>query len=282
MQRQGRWLFPAFAATSLGAVALGAWVCALSGVPAGLWVRNLAAWLVGGLLALGVARTAGPRTVRLLTWIAAVALAATFLPPGQEGVHRWIGVGPLDMNVAMVVLPAAVVALAATPQPALWSWTPALLCLVILVIQPDASQATAFGVAVALLALVRPKDTTQKAALVLAALALVAVAWLRPDPLAPVPEVEEIIALAAARSAPLAGLALVLLAAVAIAPVLSVRRAGPEIRIAGLALSVCLALWTLTTFVGAFPVPLVGVGLSPVIGVWLGVGLLAGLARRAA
>lgn len=282
MPRERKWLLPAFAAASLGAVALGAWVCALSGVPTGLWVRNLAAWLVGGLLAVGVARSAGQRTVRLLPWIAAAALAATFLAPGQEGVHRWIGLGPLYMNVAMLVLPAAVVALAATPQPALWTWVPALLCLVILVVQPDASQATAFGMAVAILAILRAKDTTQRGALVLAVLALIAAAWLRPDTLAPVPEVEEIVALAAARSPLLAGLALVLLAAVAIVPALSVRRAEPDIRIAGLALGVCLALWTLTTFFGAFPVPLVGVGLSPVLGAWLGVGMLAGLARKAA
>ena len=30
-------------------------------------------------------------------------------------------------------------------------------------------------------------------------------------------------------------------------------------------------------FLGAFPAPLLGLGMSPIIGAWLGVGLLAGL-----
>jgi hypothetical protein len=35
------------------------------------------------------------------------------------------------------------------------------------------------------------------------------------------------------------------------------------------------------TFVGAFPVPFVGIGVAPILGAWLGAGLLAGLMRRA-
>lgn len=31
---------------------------------------------------------------------------------------------------------------------------------------------------------------------------------------------------------------------------------------------------------GAFPTPLVGIGVSPILGAWLGVGLLAGVAGR--
>jgi hypothetical protein len=271
-----------FGAASLGAVATGALVCALSGVPTGLWLRNLAAWVVGAILAFGLSRGAVPRAVRVLPWIAAGALAATFLDAGQEGVHRWLGLGPLNINAAMLVLPAALVALAAEPRPVLSVWAPALICLVILVAQPDASQATAFGLTLAILAALRVQGRVAKAALVTCSLVLVALAWLRPDPLAPVPEVEEIVALAAGLSPLLAVLALALLAAVAAVPVLAVRSAAPDIRIAGMALGACLGLWTLTTFLGAFPVPLAGVGLSPVLGAWLGVAVLAGLLRKTA
>lgn len=280
MRSDGGRLLAMFGAASLGAVAVGALVCALSGVPAGLWLRNLAAWVVGAMLAFGLAKGAGRRAVQVLPWLAAGALATTFVDAGQEGVHRWIGLGPLNINVAMLVLPAAVVALAAEPRPVLSVWPPALICLVIFLAQPDASQATAFGLALALVAALRAQGGAAKAALAACALVLVVLAWLRPDPLAPVPEVEDILALAAGHSPLLAMSALALLAAVAAVPILASRRGALEVRIAGLALGACLALWTLTTFFGAFPVPLVGVGLSPVIGAWLGVGLLADLLRK--
>jgi hypothetical protein len=271
-----------FGAAALGAVGVGALVCAVSGVPTGLWARNLAAWLVGALLAVGVSAVVGPRTAQHLPWGAAIALAATFLAPGQDGVHRWISAGPATINVAMFVLPAAVVALAAAPTPTRWTWLSGLLCLALLVLQPDASQATAFGLALAFVANARASGRAARATLVAASLALAAVAWLRPDPLLPVPEVEEIVELAARRSVFLAALAMGLLAVAAAAPALALRRAPPQVRLAGGALSVCLALWAVTPFLGAYPVPLVGVGLSPILGAWIGVGLLAGLMRQPA
>lgn len=271
-----------FGAASLGAVGVGALVCALSGVPAGLWVRNLAAWLVGGIVAAAVARIVGPRALRLLPWIAAAALAGTFLGPGQEGVHRWIAAGPLTMNVAMLVGPAAVVALAAAPRLDGWAWGAAFVCLVILVLQPDASQATAFGLAAAVVVGARSKPGIRRAAVVAGTVLLAGAAWLRPDPLPPVPEVEEIVELAWARAIPLAVAILALLAAAAAAPAWAARRSQPEVRLAGAALSACLGLWAVTPFLGAYPVPLAGVGVSPVLGAWLGVGLLAGVMRRRA
>lgn len=268
-----------FGTASLAAVGLGALICALSDMPAALWGRNLAAWLVGALLAWGVAASPS-RILPYLPWAAAAALAATFLGADQGGVHRWIAAGPLTINVAMLALPAAVVGLAAAPSLNRWAWLAALLCLGLLVLQPDASQATAFGGAVAIIAGARADGRKLKTALVLGCLALAAAAWLRPDPLAPVPEVEEIIELAAQRSLLLAGLAVALLAAVAAAPVAAARSSTPEVRLAATALGACLALWALTPAFGAFPVPLVGIGLSPILGAWLGVGVLASAMRR--
>ena len=54
-----------FGLLSLAAVVTGAVVCAASGVPAGSWLRNLAAWSVGGLLAGLIAAKAGPGANRL-------------------------------------------------------------------------------------------------------------------------------------------------------------------------------------------------------------------------
>ena len=270
-----------FGLLSLGAVSVGAVVCAMSGVPAGLWARNVAAWLVGALAAAGMTAIAGRRALPFILWWAPALLAAALLSQGQEGVHRWVNAGPVSLNVAMLVLPLAVVALAGLCGARRWPWLPALACLGVLVAQPDASQATAFGLALVLVASVCATGRMLKAAVILASSGLVTAAWLRPDPLQPVPEVEDIMELAYALSPLLAGLAVAILIGVALAPVLAARRPR-DLQIAAAALSALFAAWVVTPFLGHYPVPLVGVGLSPVLGSWLAVGLLAGLLRRPA
>jgi hypothetical protein len=95
-----------------------------------------------------------------------------------------------------------------------------------------------------------------------------------------VAEVEGVIGLAARISPTLAAFCTVALAAVAAAPWLVTRDAHADLRRAGSGLSILFFLWAAAPAFGAFPVPLVGVGLSPIVGAWLSVGLLAGLARR--
>lgn len=274
-----------FACVSSAAVALGAVVCAMSGVAPGLWARNLAAWVVGGLLAVALARWAGPRAIAAAALLGPAGLAATLFNPGLEGVHRWIPVGPVTVNAALLLLPALVVATAVLSARAWWGWLPAILALPVLALQPDASQATSFAMAVCVLAAARPSDPPRVGGAVrgLVAAAAVMVAawtWTRPDPLRPVPEVEEIILLAASHSPYLAAVGLLLLAAVAATPVLATRGRGLATAPgAGLAVSALFAGWVIAPFLGAFPTPLIGVGLSPILGAWIGLGLLASRQR---
>lgn len=273
-------LLVVFGLVSLVTVGLGAWVCAASGVPAGSWVRNLVAWGVGAVLAAGLA-FAGGRPISLAIALAAapIGLAATFLNPDQQDVHRWIDAGPLHVNVAMLLLPAAVVALAGLGRELRWPWAAALAAMALLVLQPDASQATTLAAAASLIALGSAGRPILRFGVIAVAAALTAVAWLRPDPLQPVAEVEQILGLAFEISPLLAGIAGLLLVAVANAPTFLARPASRDIRLAGAALGLCFLLWAGMPFLGAYPVPFVGIGMSPIVGAWLGVGLLAGLAR---
>ncbi|MBJ7510998.1 hypothetical protein [Brevundimonas sp.] len=274
-------LMAVFGLASLAAVGLGAAVCALSGVSAASWGRNLAAWLVGAVIAaaLGAAgrRIVSPGAALAVAGLAVAGLAASFFNPAQEGVHRWIDAGPLHVNIAMVVLPSlSVVLAAAEDRRAIWG--AAVAALILLVAQPDASQTTTLAAVLILVAAVRAPGRGMKAGLILFAGLAAAAAWMRPDPLQPVAEVEEIVGLAFQVSPLIGSLALILLAVFAAVPA-TLTRPDARLKLAGAALSLCLAAWAVTPLFGAFPVPLVGVGMSPILGAWLGVGLLAATAR---
>tara|TARA_R110002167_G_scaffold16688_9_gene64849 strand:+ start:2530 stop:3411 length:882 start_codon:yes stop_codon:yes gene_type:complete len=268
-----------FGLLALLTVALGCWVCALSDVSTASWVRNLIAWGVGLAAAGGLAATGGRRPGLILLGLAVVVLGGSLVGVPQQGVNRWLDIGPLHINVAFVVLPMAVVALAWN-RDRLSAWGLALAGLALLVVQPDASQATAFGLALVVVAVRAPVTVGLRIGTIAIATALVVASWLRPDPLAPVPEVEEIVGLAYAVMPLLAVLAVALIATTALVPALVTRSSRPDIRIGGAALSVyCLATVGTTVF-GAFPMPLLGIGMSPILGFWLGVGLLAAWIRR--
>jgi cell division protein FtsW (lipid II flippase) len=260
-----------FGVFSMAAVAIGVRVAIASGAPSSEWTGNLVAWAVGALLAGGLARWSGP-TLRLSFLLAApLVLGLSLLVAGLDGVHRWVQLGPLRMNVAEVFLPSAVIAIAALRPPrALVGPAFGAVILALLVAQPDASQATALGGALVLLVAEAPlRRVWRSGALMLIVLA-VAGSWLRHDPLAPVPVVEGIMELARLQSPFMAGAAWIALGGAVLAP-LWVSRA------AGLPLAAYSGLSALAPLAGAFPVPLVGMGMSPILGLWLGMGLLAGL-----
>ncbi|MBB4634384.1 hypothetical protein [Longimicrobium terrae] len=268
----GRRFFAGFAVLSFLAVAAGCVIASAHGVSTGSWARNLVSWVVGAGLAWVVARQPGSLPGFLLA--APVALAGTLLNAPQDGVHRWIDAGPLHINAAAVLLPAAVVALAARSEWR-WGWLAAAAILGLLVLQPDASQATAFGAAMIVILMAMRGPAVVRAGGMVAVVAAIAAAWLRPDPLLPVPEVEEIIQLAWRWSPLMAIVAAGLLGATVLVPL----RVSGRARTAGIALAVFGAAVALAPAFGAFPVPMVGVGMSAVLGFGLGAGALAAAAR---
>jgi cell division protein FtsW (lipid II flippase) len=269
-----------FAGASFAAVALGSLILALTGLPPGSWLRNPIAWVAGLVLAAGlIVAGRSPSILRAAPSIAVLALAATFLAAPQDGVHRWIDIGPLHVTVAALVLPMALVALAflgiATRAGLVFSAAIGAL----LVLQPDASQATAFLVAASLLLVRSPVSPRVRIVAVGAALLLALVAWMRPDPLQPVAEVEEIFSLAYALSPALAAGAALALAAASFAPLAIRSNAEPGRTDAALALTLYFVVTALCPAAGAFPVPLVGLGMSFPVGYWLGIALLCAKER---
>ncbi|OYY72421.1 MAG: hypothetical protein B7Y47_03035 [Sphingomonas sp. 28-63-12] len=268
-----------FGTASLIAVLAGCWTAAASGVATAIWARQVMAWLVGLGLAVAITRfgpwvqhrlaDSGAGPAALLAVIMLLALG--FAEPGLQAVHRWIVIGPVRINVAAIALPVTLVLLhRARSAPV------AMVAIMLLLIaQPDASQASGFGVAAVIMLATGKRSRFALAQAVLLAM-LGALAWCRPDPLASVAEVEGILSLAGQRAPAVAIVAAVALALAALAPLrLAVGSDGG----AGPVLAGYMVATALAPAIGHFPVPLVGMSMSPVIGFWLGIGALAAQQR---
>lgn len=261
-QRQSLW---AFGFASLLATALGAIVMAQADVPYLIWLRNPAAWLVAGGVSILLARRGWLETASPL--LAVIVVALSLIGPEQEGVHRWLDLGPVQLNAAALILPAAIANFDRVSASIAASCF--ILVAALLAWQPDISQLAGFAIAAFVLATARFGWIGLVGSAVIAAVAI-AVCLSRPDPLDPVAHVEGIIALAYTQSPGLAFLLAISLTAAMLSPLI-VWCAHPLGLTAPLALSAYFSAIALAPMFGAYPVPLAGYGLSFVIGGWLGI-----------
>lgn len=269
MSRPGWRLVSSFAVLSAIAVASGVVTMVLADIPTSRWIPNVAAWLVGALAAVVVVRAKpGHRSWLSIAFIGALLLAATLTGPDQMGVRRWIAIGPLSGNIAALVLPAVIVALARLG--ATHRATPIIATLLVatLVLQPDASQAIAL--ALASLAVLLPARSPLGWSAVASIGGMAGLSLVQPDPLMPVPEVEQIIQMAGSVHIALAAVAVATLAAL---PLVVWRMCPADT--AARALAAYTGAVIAAPVFGWFPVPLVGAGMSFPLGLWLGVALLA-------
>jgi hypothetical protein len=254
-----------FAVTSLLAISCGSFAIWHSGGGAVMALGNLVGWGTGLVSAVAIlAAPSIPRATEIFLGATIIALTATFADGGLSDVHRWISIGPVSANIAVLLLPGFVAILGTQKTAALSAALAWMAAMSLLVAQPDASQATALAIACPLLFAHWPPKWRWP--LIIVSTVMAAMSWLRPDPLQPVAEVEGIIELMWQVSPALAAIGLAALAATIIA----VRRADTSTA----ALAAYCAVVSLMPAVGHFPVPLAGAGISFPLGWWLGIAIL--------
>lgn len=274
----------------LPAILIGGLVAHAHGVAAKAFGVNVAAAVLGFALVAVLGRRSWNDVLRASPVIATTAvtlLATTLLFHGLDGVNRWITLGPVRLNASAVVMPWLLLATAGLlhqGRPAL-ALAAVAAAQVLHVLQPDAAQATAFGVSAALLI-----GATRTLALgwrgLGCALSLLgaAVAWMRPDPLGAVPHVERILHLAADTGTPWLLAALMALGGLVLPAILCATRAR-QVRSGVPPLAASCAVYLVATCavteLGHFPVPVLGAGAGPVLGWYSMLGLLP-LARQGA
>ena len=263
------------------ALLVGALVMHKSGIPAAIYVQNLICYIVLGLILLSThfftnfftqrkpfRSLHSPHANPALLGLGCILLALTFADPGLEGVHRWVGVGGFRLNMAFVVLPCMILGLDTQlcSKHSLYALAIVIVVAALLLLQPDASQLSAFAMAVMFLLLARVQSKPVKYIALPLFVCAVILAWVRLDTLEPVAHVEGILGLArdigfAWFAAGLASLTVLLL------PFVGLRNASRSAQ----ALGIYYLTTVLATLFGHFPVPFVGHGVSSVIGYLLAV-----------
>jgi cell division protein FtsW (lipid II flippase) len=278
---RSRYSIAIFSIASLVAIAAGCMAMAKSGIATSTWLRSVAAWVVGAAMAWLLARYGKARSASIGAILLTIAaLIATLCAPAVDGVHRWLDIGPLHVNAAALFLPALIAGLAAVRIARPMGVAMALLAATILLAQPDASQLTSFAIAASILFARSTIAQRWKVFALLIAAVFTISGWMRPDALQPVAEVEKIFAMCVAVSPILAFIAGLALAAAALAPLARSAPTGRPARDAAVALAAYFVTVSIAPFVGWFPVPLVGLGMSFPVGWWLGMGLLLVIGRR--
>ena len=257
-------------ACAAGAVGLGILYLALAGAQPRHIAINLAALAVGlaayGTIVLPRWRL-GAAGNFVLPALGLVLLATAVLAAPVEGAARWVALGPLNLQVSLIVLPAMVVLFARRPD---WSGTAGILIAALaLALQPDRAMAGALVAGVAAVALSRREAPVLIA--LAASVAGFALTLVQPDNLPAIPYVDQILYSAFAVH-PAAGLAVVGGSLLLLVPAIAGRAGGLAFGAVWLAIVAAAAL-------GNYPTPLVGYGGSAIVGYLLSLSLMPRAAK---
>ncbi|HVQ07498.1 MAG TPA: hypothetical protein VMS43_03590 [Allosphingosinicella sp.] len=262
-----------------GAVGMGLAYMLAAGAPSRYLLVNLAALVLGASAWLALGRAAGSRLAGAGPAILALAVPlvlTAWFGVASGGASRWVSVGPLNLQVSLILLPAMLVLYARRPDAI--GTAGMIAAAVALAAQPDRAMAGVLLAGLLILALA----TRGRLAMLATAASFAAFGWtlLTPDALAAVPYVDQIL-YTAFDVHPLAGAAVVIGAAALMAPALIGVSRGAAERPALLAFGGCWMGVVLAAALGNYPTPLVGYGGSAVLGYLLSVALLPGGARQA-
>jgi cell division protein FtsW (lipid II flippase) len=193
-----------------------------------------------------------------------------------EGATRWVMIGPLSLQVSLILLPVMIVLYARRSD--LLGTVGMGLAALALALQPDRAMAGVLLAALIPLVVATPS----RLPIVAAAAAALAFTWtlLQPDALPAVPYVDRIL-YTAFDVHPLAGAAVVTGAGGLVLPVLLALWRGTGDRAVLLSFGGCWSAAVAAAALGNYPTPLVGYGGSAILGYLLSVALLPHSAREA-
>ena len=257
---------------TIPSIAIGVLAMYQNHVPFAIWGQNIGCLIlmsvISFLLITHKSNIAGNRYNQLLLPAAICALILPFANQGMEGVHRWISIGAVKLNVAMSVLPMILLELyqVLKIRGLTYAGVSAFIILLVLFFQPDASQLTGFAIPVMIMLSLNTRSKKIRFLITGVSVLFIVLSWIRLDHLPPVNYVERILVMVADMGW-IWFVSGVISLAILPAPFLLLppKNAVSVSRYIGCYYIVIL----LSTLFGNFPVPLMGYGISPIVGYYL-------------
>lgn len=246
------------------------------GVTSNIWIQNILIWLLGtvfGFIYLVRNKNKKLNKGNLLPNIVIIALLVfPLLFNGLDGVHRWLTFGTINIYIASIILPLLIIHLwkLAFNNRERYAIGLLFITLFILLLHPDAGQLSAFECATAIILWKTISKWMIKFLSFTLTAFFVILSWVFLDDLAPVPYVEDIIFLVGELGTVwfvLGILSLILL----LSPFFFYGRKN----IISLSLGVYFLMTMIVTFFGNFPLPIMGYGISPMIGYFIAISWLS-------
>lgn len=241
-------------------------------VPTYIWAQNIACFAVAALISYFVIsnklRMRRSRFYIMYTLISLLLIILTYMGPSINGVHRWISIGIIKFNVSMIVLPVIIVALWNLHQiKTLWFTITIIIAIsILLAVQPDASELTGFAIPMMVMLCSRSDKKILRASIMGILSILVILSWVFLDNLPPVAYVERILSLSSNMG--LVWLSLGIISLV-ILPAPFIFFSPKNLKLPSICVGLYFIIIIISTLVGNFPVPLMGYGISPIIGYFI-------------
>lgn len=254
--------FLMFPAILIGMLAMISYDVSLS-----IWMQNIIIWMVGSILGcVFLTKTKQIQFSKLIARRPIIMIALLIAPfwfNGLDGIHRWILIGPLNFYVASIVLPLLLINLWKLLENKHYVYIVGLnfVALIILLFQPDAGQVTAFACATTLLLWHKMNNKLLKLCNLIFTTTIVILSWIFLDDLAAVPYVEHILFIVKDM-----GIKWFIFGLMSLLLLLFPFFFNGNRTTISLTLGVYFLVMMLVTFFGHFPMPIMGYGISPIIG----------------
>lgn len=252
----------------LPSIMIGSFAMYMNGVSTFIWIQNIIAALIVVLFSEFVSRKSRNFDSVLIVPSAILLILLTFMDSGSEGVHRWVSIGPIRFYIASIVLPLLIIGLWRIAKKSNW-WTPTIITMgvsLLLALQPDASQVTAFIISMGIILFSKTSNRYYRLSVSGILSIMIAFSWLYLDDLPPVPYVEEIIKMVAEMGVVWFALGIISLA---ILPLPFFMFPQQNAKLPSKCLGIYYIVVLISTLFGHFPVPIMGYGVSPIIGYFL-------------
>lgn len=264
------WLYFIPIIVSLPSVIIGGIAMDVNNIPVMYYTLNISCLIIGWIIscfAIMIKVKTGKRGTYtiIIMGLILVLYELTVIDAGVDNVHRWLSLGPISLYVSSIFAPILIIGVWSILEKNkyLLARVITVIAAAILFLQPDASQLTSFAIPMMIIFFIKANKKVLTYFIIGILILFVVTSWIRLDSLPPVKYVEDIVGLVMDMGIIWSVLGI---AALILQPIPFFIIPTSKYRIVSACLGLYYVIFIVSTFFGNFPVPLMGYGVSPIMG----------------